>query len=87
MTKITSLRGPRNCAHCGEELIAPDRSTFVSEARVCHCWVCAHCGDEFETYSVLTALLAPKIVEAHLPTVLVAGSGVPCDVRPSILPA
>ena len=44
----------------------------LSEARVCHFWVCAHCGDEFETYSVLTASLTPKIVEAHLPTLLVA---------------
>ena len=72
MTKITSLRGPHNCARCGEELIAPDRSTFVSEARVYHFWVCAHCGDEFETYGVLTASLTPKIVEVRLPTLLVA---------------
>jgi len=70
MIKITGLRESHDCGKCGEELIAPDRSTFISEERVCHSWVCSTCGYEFETFSDLKAPLLPVAAEPHLPVVL-----------------
>lgn len=72
MTTLASLWEQHDCSRCGEELIAPDRSAFVSEDRVCHFWVCSHCGHEFETFSDLKPALPASVVEAFMPSLLVA---------------
>jgi hypothetical protein len=40
------------CVKCGEALIAPDWSEFVSERLVVNLWSCTKCGDRFETKGV-----------------------------------
>jgi ribosomal protein L37AE/L43A len=47
------------CAKCGEMLIAPDSSEFVSERLVVNLWSCTKCGDRFETKACADA--APKM--------------------------
>lgn len=37
------------CPGCGEEVVAPDRSEFVSERLVLNLWSCTECGNRFET--------------------------------------
>jgi len=54
MTMIKSLRQSSKCSACGEWLIAPERSTHVSEEQVSNLWVCPKCGNEFETSIYLT---------------------------------
>ncbi|MGB8633622.1 MAG: hypothetical protein WCD69_30315 [Xanthobacteraceae bacterium] len=71
---ITSLHLSSKCAHCGEWLVAPERSAYVSEEQVNNYWVCPKCGDEFETSIYLTqdVPLTPEVVDAFFPTLLVA---------------
>jgi len=38
-----------SCAKCGEPLIAPEWSKFVSEGLVLNLWTCTNCGNRFET--------------------------------------
>jgi ribosomal protein L37AE/L43A len=66
------------CEKCGETLIAPEWSEFVSERLVINIWSCANCGLEFETETE-TCLSADaeanfdrKVLEAFFPTLLVA---------------
>ena len=49
MTTIASLRQAAKCGRCGEALIAPEGSTFLTEQQVCNRWVCPKCGNMFET--------------------------------------
>jgi hypothetical protein len=49
MTSIKSLHQSSKCGACGEWLVAPERSTHVSEEQVSNFWVCPKCGNEFET--------------------------------------
>jgi uncharacterized protein with PIN domain len=74
MTTIKSLRQSSKCAACGEWLIAPERSTYVSEEQVSNLWVCPKCGNEFETSIYLTqeVPLTPEMVDTFFPTLLVA---------------
>jgi hypothetical protein len=37
------------CGKCGEQLIAPEWSEFVSERLILNLWSCSRCGDRFET--------------------------------------
>ena len=37
------------CAKCGDALIAPEWSEFVSERHVRHFWRCTDCNVQFET--------------------------------------
>jgi ribosomal protein S27AE len=37
------------CPQCGEGLLAPDWSEYLSERRVRHTWSCEACGYAFET--------------------------------------
>ena len=69
----TSLLSSK-CAGCGEWLIAPERSTYVSDEQVSNYWVCPKCGNEFETSTYLTpdVPLPPEVVDAFFPTLLVA---------------
>ncbi|THD57950.1 MAG: hypothetical protein E8A46_00400 [Bradyrhizobium sp.] len=64
------------CAKCGEMLIAPDWSEFVSERLVVNLWSCTKCGDRFETNACMPADASSKINEAlweeMFPALLVA---------------
>ena len=72
MTTLASLRRSCACLRCGQELVAPDRSLYVTEEQAHHFWVCSKCGYQFETFSNLKASLLPAVMETHLPTLLVA---------------
>jgi ribosomal protein L37AE/L43A len=52
MTTIASFRNSTyetTCAKCGEPLLAPEWSEYVSERLVLNLWSCAECGYQFET--------------------------------------
>ena len=51
------------CAKCGESLVAPDWSEFVSERLVLNLWTCTKCGDRFETEACTAVDAAPKMSE------------------------
>ena len=51
------------CAKCGEMLIAPDWSEFVSERLVINLWSCTKCGDRFETVACMHADAEPRMSE------------------------
>ena len=74
MTTIKSLHQSSKCAACGEWLIAPERSTYVSKEQANNLWVCPKCGNEFETSIYLTqeVPLTPEVVDTFFPTLLVA---------------
>jgi hypothetical protein len=61
-------------ATCGEWLIAPKRSAYVSEEQVSNLWVCPKCKNEFETsiYLAQEVPLTPEVVDTFFPTLLVA---------------
>jgi len=48
------------CVKCGETLISPDWSEFVSESLVINLWVCTICGDRFETKAWVPDSAEPK---------------------------
>lgn len=64
------------CEKCGDALIAPDWSEFVSERLVVNLWSCPKCGCEFETEACMSADAEPnldsKVFEAYFPSLLVA---------------
>jgi len=64
------------CAKCGELLIAPEWSEFVSERLVVNLWSCTKCGDRFETKAFRPADAAlqrsKNISEEAFPPLLVA---------------
>ena len=74
MTTIKSLHQSSKCAACGEWLIAPERSTYVSKEQANNLWVCPKCGNEFEISIYLTqeVPLTPEVVDTFFPTLLVA---------------
>jgi hypothetical protein len=45
------------CAHCDNELIAPEWSEYRSERQVHHVWHCLKCDCSFET------IVDPKVTE------------------------
>jgi ribosomal protein L37AE/L43A len=51
------------CAKCGESLVAPDWSEFVSEQLVLNLWTCTKCGDRFETEACAPVDAEPKMNE------------------------
>jgi len=51
------------CVKCGEALVAPDWSEFVSERLVLNLWTCTKCGDRFETKAYTPADVEPKMRE------------------------
>jgi ribosomal protein L37AE/L43A len=58
MTTVASFRHfefETTCAKCGEQLIAPEWSEFVSEGRVLNLWTCTNCGNRFETEAFMPA--------------------------------
>jgi Zn finger protein HypA/HybF involved in hydrogenase expression len=74
MTTTKSLNQSCKCACCGEWLIAPERSTYVSEELISNFWVCPKCGSEFQTSIYLTqeVPLTPDVVETFFSTLLIA---------------
>ena len=73
MASIASVRR-LGCSRCGDKLIAPEASEFVSEEEVRQRWSCTRCGHEFETTVQLVSYRAvdPKIIEQFFPSLLVA---------------
>jgi hypothetical protein len=73
-----------DCAHCGKELIAPERSEYRDERHVLHIWRCPKCDRSFEviwsadTKSVadigtfLVSLLAPISIKAAMAKLIIA---------------
>ena len=58
MTTVASFRNSEfetNCGKCGEPLIAPEWSEFVSERLVLNLWSCTKCGCHFETEACMPA--------------------------------
>ena len=63
------------CVKCGEALIAPDWSEFVSERLVLNLWTCTKCGDRFETKAYMPDAepkMSQKDWEEMFPPLLVA---------------
>ena len=63
------------CVKCGEALIAPDWSEFVSERLVINLWTCTKCGDRFETTACMPdgePKMSKKDWEQMFPPLLVA---------------
>jgi predicted RNA-binding Zn-ribbon protein involved in translation (DUF1610 family) len=44
-----SCYGRPSCPKCGEAMIAPETSKYLSRCRIGHVWVCEECDHEFET--------------------------------------
>jgi len=79
MTTVASFRDSKSettCAKCGNALIAPEWSEFVSERLVLNIWCCPNCGCEFETETCMPAGAESAEVSAAMetlfPTLLVA---------------
>ncbi len=71
MPTIASLRQSHTCTRCREELIAPERSLYLSEDTVANIWVCRHCGYEFETSMNLHPSLTPEVIGKYFPSLLI----------------
>ena len=77
MATITSIRDSKfetSCDKCGEPLIAPEWSEFVSEGLVLNLWTCTNCGNRFETEaSMLEDAEADAVaIKDFFPSLLVA---------------
>jgi hypothetical protein len=79
MTTVASFRNSAfetTCAKCGEALIAPEWSEFVSGGLVLNLWTCTSCGCRFETEACIPAdaeqKIDSKVSEAFFPSLLVA---------------
>ena len=58
MTTVASFRHcefETTCTKCGEPLIAPEWSEFISEGLVLNLWTCTHCDNRFETKAYMPA--------------------------------
>ena len=51
MTVISNLRSTfgMNCVQCGSELIAPNRSEYLSDSHARHVWHCPKCTCCFDS--------------------------------------
>jgi hypothetical protein len=79
MSTVASFRNSEyetTCAKCGEALIAPDWSEYVSEGLVLNLCSCTKCGCRFETETFVSAdaeAMDDRIaVKAFFPSLLVA---------------
>ena len=79
MTTVASFRNSEfetTCAKCGEALIAPEWSEYVSEGLVLNLWACTNCGCRFETEAVVPAdaeaMSDDRAIKAFFPSLLVA---------------
>jgi hypothetical protein len=72
-----------DCAHCGKELIAPERSEYRDERHVHHIWRCPKCDHSFEVIwpadiksvtdisTFLIALSAPISIQAAMAKLII----------------
>ena len=79
MTTTASTYEPdcgTTCIQCGDALIAPECSEFVSEQLVLNLWTCTKCGCRFETEAYMPTDAQSKLdaltMEAFFPSLLVA---------------
>lgn len=76
MESFSSTDHGTTCAKCGEALIAPEWSEFVSEALVLNLWSCPKCGCRFDTEAIMPADAEAAndraAIELFLPSLLVA---------------
>jgi len=79
MTTVASIRNfefEMTCEKCGDKLIAPEWSEFVSETLVLNLWSCAKCGSRFETEALMPADAEAKdnnyAIKTFFPSLLVA---------------
>ena len=80
MTTVGSIRSSKSettCVKCGEALIAPEWSEYVSEQLVLNLWSCPMCGCHFETEALVPADAGESEVyntslEYYFPSLLVA---------------
>ncbi len=64
------------CIQCGEALIAPEWSEYVSDRQVLNLWACPKCGLQFENSVYLPVAASSEIdretLEEFFPSLLVA---------------
>jgi RNase P subunit RPR2 len=75
MSTIASKRRLRfgmNCAHCDNELIAPEWTEYRSERQVHHVWRCWKCDCCFETIVTTETMKDPTTRDEIFPPRLVA---------------
>jgi len=79
VTKVAAIRNSEHettCVKCGETLIAPEWSEYVSEGLVLNLWSCSKCGRRFETEAhipvVATSTADSELLEDFFPSLLVA---------------
>jgi ribosomal protein L37AE/L43A len=79
MTTVASIRNSEyetTCTKCGETLIAPEWTEYVSDGLVLNLWSCSNCGYRFETEAYMPADAESKIdgmvMEEFFPSLLVA---------------
>jgi len=79
VTKVAAIRNSERettCVKCGETLIAPEWSEYVSEGLVLNLWSCWNCGQRFETEAhipvVATSTADSELLEDFFPSLLVA---------------
>ena len=70
---IASFR-KTTCAKCGEQLIAPEWSEYLSQESVVNLWQCTKCGYQFETELCVPAdaEAVTLAIEDFFPSLLVA---------------
>jgi len=74
VTKVAAIRNSERettCVKCGETLIAPEWSEYVSEGLVLNLWSCWNCGQRFETEAA-TSTADSELLEDFFPSLLVA---------------
>ena len=79
MTTISSTHNSdcgTACIQCGDALIAPEWSEYVSDQLVLNLWSCSKCGCRFETEAHMPTDVKSAIdtttMEAFFPSLLVA---------------
>jgi len=79
MATVASFRNfefETTCTKCGEALIAPEWSEYVSEGLVLNLWSCPDCGNRFEIEAIVPADAEPindrVPIETFFPSLLVA---------------
>jgi len=59
-----------NCAECGNELIAPEKSEYCDDGHIRHLWLCPKCSTTFE--SLASICTDAMIMDDIFPSLLVA---------------
>jgi len=79
MARIASIRHSEQwmtCTKCGDALIAPEWSEYVSKQHVRHFWNCTNCDYQFETSVYLPpdfrSINNIMVMEELFPSLLVA---------------